>query len=56
MHSAELGRCTGAGTVLAQPPLDDAQELMEYGIQNRRIAFQAIAQALGYREHPLTHR
>ncbi len=29
---------------------------MQRGVQNRRVAFQVIAQTLGHGEHPLTHR
>lgn len=55
-HGAEAGCCTGTGTVLAQHPLDGGQENVQRGIQNRRITFEVIAQALGHREHPLAHR
>ena len=46
-HGAEVGRCTGAGTVVSQYPLDGGQEYTQCGVQNRRIVLQVIAQALG---------
>jgi len=52
-HGAEVGRCTGAGTVLSQYPLDGGQKYTQCGVQNRRIVLQVIAQALGNGEHPL---
>jgi hypothetical protein len=39
-----------------QAPLDGGLEYRQRGVQRRRIAFQVIAQPLGYRERPLAHR
>ena len=54
-HGAEAGCCTGAGAVSPQHPLDGDQENVQCGVENCRIVFQVIAQALGHREHPLAH-
>jgi len=55
-HGASAGRCTDAGTVLPQHPRDGGEEDVQCGIQNCRITFQVVAQALGHRVHPLAHR
>ena len=42
--------------MLAQNPLNGGEENVQRGAQNRRVALEVIAQALGYGEYPLAYR
>ena len=56
------GRCPAAcrgaatGTVCAPTAFHHAQQDPQDGALHGRITVQEIAQALGYRQHPLAHR